>query len=597
MIYVGFLDLNDTSDRTHELLSAIDSYVHTTIVVRKKFLTLCYGKLSGVQDMDEIWESSSSILMGRIFDKTQSRSFGKKDFENLSHMSKEEVLEKIWGKYVYINIRRESLRFEIVVDSTGRLPFFYYSFPNGNVLFSSDIEIIFKIIGQNQEYNWTYLCSYLAYGNSSTVQTPFKNIYELPPACCLEITKNERKTKPFWNPLLAYKKASVCRPKNAVNVLQTTLKPLIEPYKNICVSLSGGLDSAALTYCLKSIKKEEQVLSALNYFHASIKSSNELLHARRVCQETDIELIEVEVSQFLPFDPPLRKQAINPNKPFPGLVSLKCLEVVSNHIPSTDSCIFLSGHGSDHIFMYPPSKQSVSDYIIEKGLTGSKEQLKNIAHFYRDSLFSIFKENVKSLSSYFLFEHLEKKYLKNTQNKLPSWIKKGLHQKISNDFMHPIHEYLPSRILPGKYQQIKLLYEGIASTHMEMDQVNPTCYPFLYEPIVEFALSFPTYTLFEKGYDRYPLRKDVNDYFKTETVWRRDKNQTTGIFQLGVKKNLEYVLDLCLEGQFVKKDLVSREEINKTIMLIANGDNNHLWSFMHLVSVEMFFKYWESKIL
>ena len=91
------------------------------------------------------------------------------------------------------------------------------------------------------------------------------------------------------------------------------------------------------------------------------------------------------------------------------------------------------------------------------------------------------------------------------------------------------------------------------------NQIDPTYYPFLYEPVVEFALSFPTYELFDKGYDRYPLRKAVSEIFKTDTVWRRDKSQTTGLFQLGIKQNLDHVLDICLKGHFVKQGLIDKE--------------------------------------
>lgn len=597
MIYVGLIQVNDTPDRVYELSTILESYTHTSpTVVRKNSLTLCYGKLSNTQDMDGIWENASSVLMGRIFDKVHQCAFGKKEFKNLSPLNKEELLEKIWGRYVYINGNEKASQFEIVIDSTGQLPFFYYPFSDGSILFSSDIEIIFKVLSQKPEINWSYLCSYLIYGNSSAIQTPFKNIYELPPACCLKITRNERKTEPFWNPLRSYK-TSVPQGRDAVGVLQATLKPWIEPYKNICVSLSGGLDSSSLVYCLKDILKEDQTLSALNYFHSSVKSSNELPHARKVCQETGIELIEIDASHSLPFDPYHQKQPLNPNKPFPGLVSLKWEKNIFDNIPSDGSCAFLSGHGSDHIFMRPPSKKSVADYVLEKGLKGSKEQLKNITQFYRDPLFSILKENAMSLGSYFFSRRLGKRNSKNTQDETPDWIKQGVRQKTSPDFMHPIYEHLPLSVLPGKYEQIDALYEGLASIHIEMNQVNPTYYPFLYEPVVEFALSFPTYGLFDKGYDRYPLRQALSSHFKTETVWRRDKSQTTGVFQLGVKNNLEHVLAICLEGQFVKQGLIDREGLYKTIMLISNGDLNHMWPFMHLASLEIFLNCWEENYL
>lgn len=597
MIYVGLIHLNDAPERAHEFSSILESYTHASpTIIKKNSLTLCYGKLLNASDMDEAWENDSSALMGRIFDKEQQRSFEKKDFRNLSHLDKEKVLERIWGKYVYINANEKASQFEIVIDSTGQLPFFYYPFENGNILFSSHIEIIFKALSQKPEYNWSYLCSYLVYGNRSAVETPFKNIYELPPACCLKITKNERKTEPFWNPLGSYK-TSVPQVRDAVGVLQATLKPWIEPYKNICVSLSGGLDSSSLVYCLKDILKEDQTLSALNYFHSSVKSSNELIHARKVCIEAGIELIEIDVSHSLPFDPYHQKQTLNPNKPFPGLVSLKWEQNIFDNIPSDGACAFLSGQGSDHIFMRPPSKKSVADYVLEKGIKGSKEQLKNITQFYRDSLFSILKANAMSLGSHFFSRRLKKRNSKNTQDETPDWIKQGARQKTSLDFMHPIYERLPLSMLPGKYEQIDALYEGLASIHIEMNQVNPTYYPFLYEPVVEFALSFPTYDLFRKGYDRYPLRKAVSDHFKTETVWRRDKSQTTGVFQLGVKKNLEHILALCLEGQFVKQGLIDREGLHKTIMLMSHGDLDHMWPVMHLASLEIFLNCWEENQL
>ena len=56
--------------------------------------------------------------------------------------------------------------------------------------------------------------------------------------------------------------------------------------------------------------KKDQTLNALNYFHSQVKSSNELVHARKVCEETGIELIEIDASNSLPFDPSTTKQPL-----------------------------------------------------------------------------------------------------------------------------------------------------------------------------------------------------------------------------------------------------------------------------------------------
>jgi len=82
MIYVGFIYFNEASDRMSELPTVLESYTQTPpTVINKKNLTLCYGKLSNVQDMDEVWENDSAVLMGRIFDKTHHCAFLKKDFK------------------------------------------------------------------------------------------------------------------------------------------------------------------------------------------------------------------------------------------------------------------------------------------------------------------------------------------------------------------------------------------------------------------------------------------------------------------------------------------------------------------------------------
>lgn len=483
MIYVGIIHFIDASDIIHKLKSVLSAYTNRHTVISKPSITLMCGKLLNTEDIDDIWENESSIVIGRIFDKSKKCSFSKKDFANLTFLNKEEVLLKIWGKYIYIQMCPKSSQFNIVIDLTGQIPFFYHTLPNGNVLFASDIELLIKMLKNKPEYNWTYFCSYLIYGNSSTTYTPFEDIYELPPACCINITKNGKKTEPLWNPLSSYKTQYI-ETKDAVSILQESLTPWIEPYKNICVSLSGGLDSSALVYCLKNILKKDQTLIALNYFHASVKSSNEVVHARKVCKETGIELIELESSDAIPFSIPHNNQLLLPNKPFSGLIAARWNEKISDCISNIGFCSFLSGHGSDHIFMRPPSKKSLADYILTKGFKGYKTQLSNITQFYRDPIYSILKENTLSLISYIFACRFEKRHAQSIIDETPNWIKPTLHLKTSPSFVHPIYQTLPKKIFPGKYNQIDNLYEGLASIHVEMDRINQSCYPFFFNQLL-----------------------------------------------------------------------------------------------------------------
>lgn len=58
----------------------------------------------------------------------------------------------------------------------------------------------------------------------------------------------------------------------------------------------------------------------------------------------------------------------------------------------------------------------------------------------------------------------------------------------------------------------------------------------------------------------------------------------------------KHISEICLEGSFVKQGVIDKDQLHETIELIANGDINYLWPFMHLVSIEMFLKFWDEKV-
>nr|MBA3814412.1 hypothetical protein [Alphaproteobacteria bacterium] len=105
MIYAGILSFGPQSLREEDLKRAIGDFAETSpTVLRKDSLFLCYGKLSNTQDMDDLWENDSSILLGRVFEKERSDALDKETFKEQSLLSTEAVLNQVWGKYVYLNV-------------------------------------------------------------------------------------------------------------------------------------------------------------------------------------------------------------------------------------------------------------------------------------------------------------------------------------------------------------------------------------------------------------------------------------------------------------------------------------------------------------
>jgi asparagine synthase (glutamine-hydrolysing) len=594
MIYLGLWSSQSASTEVSKLTSVIEKFTKSKVsYLKKQCLTIVYGKQCPKRDTDSIWDNDCSILIGRAFSKVKNTLLNSEEFNVLARELGQDLYKNIWGKYVYCHISGNAL--QLVVDLTGQLPCFFYTMPNGDLLFTSHIHLIAKYLSFNLKYNWAYFCSYLFYGSRSSTKTPFIGIEEVPPGCILYANRDNKKIQTFWNPFSTSKKGLVSQ-QNVVDVLKSSLKPVIEPYKNIYISLSGGLDSSALAYCLSEVLNIGQKVTAINYFNSAVESTNELTSARKVCKEIGIDLLEIDTSSNLPFDNFYHEHyGLKPNKPFPGCISLGNQEELQRYLPLDTEGILISGHGSDHIFMMPPTRKGIVDYFItEKGTSNIVGKIKDIAHFYRDSFTSVLAENLISLMFYFCGINPSKTKSKFLRGQSPCWLTRKLHHYKTYEFMHPVYQNLPTHILPGKYEQIDCLYDGLASTHGNLHTSFPEYYPFFSESVVNFALSLPTYDLFQNKYDRYPLRQAISSHFNTQTVWRRDKGETSGIIQLGIKKNLDYVLGLCLEGELVKNGFVDKKELLKIILQLSNGDINDLWYFIHLASIEMFLKGWNN---
>lgn len=599
MIISGIFSHHQGNDAFEKLVSLTEPHIiQDTRIVRNGSLNIIAGKTSLISDQGEVLAAKDSFLAGKVFRKDTYQSFSAKNLESASHNSARSFVDTYWGNYVLIRMNKGKDCVSILRDPVGQFPLFYAQLPEGGVLFSSEISIIYNMLEKFPAFNWNYFSHFLLHTFVTTESTAFDCIFELPHGCELTISASNSKCQ--LNTSLVWDPANYCsgyqgrenKQKEIIDTTSRVIKSWIEGAEGVFLELSGGLDSSALLLLLNQLVDPSQTLKAINKFHP--ESGDERKHARRVSQEVDVELIEFDTSPRLPFTPIPKIHNFHPNWPLVSSNHWKMDADMCSLFGSSKNIAHMSGHGGDHIFLAPPPVKSLSDYLVEQGKNGFSTKLKEISTIYRRPLIPVLGEACKGLLDYSFRRPCRNSLYAITQYKNAPFFNKELFEMDKTIPLHPFFSETRSKMLPGKFALIEGIYSGLSSIKGNFKGVNNTIfYPLFSQPLLELSLSTPTYESYNEDYNRYHFRKAVSDHFKTASVWRKDKAETSGMTQRGVRKNEKYLLDLCLEGVMVKEGLVNKKLLHQGIKDMAMGQGDHLWPIMNLVSAEIFMSYYK----
>jgi asparagine synthase (glutamine-hydrolysing) len=591
MKYLGIIWNNQKNniDALTKVKSFIEKQGSTLTGIENSWISFFYWGQKQCNTSNNIYKSKNSILIGRVFSKSNYKALTQETYNTFSSASTYHWSQDYWGSYIEISYCYEEKTFKALRDPQGVLNFFYIKLPDNNIIFSSEISILYKALSLKAEYDWQYLSSFILYGDAYTQSTFHRSIKELPSGCSLSISRNSNNLKYEWNPLLSTKHT---HPDEIIETLYKSIEAWISPYENIILSLSGGVDSSSLAFCLKKALRPSQKLTAVSIYHSQIKSSNELHYARAVCQETGIGLTEIELSGYLPFSPPKSKTFL-PNKPSTQLLGLNFLEARANILSSFSPYLFVTGYAGDAIFMSSPPIKSIVDYLFQKKISGIFVKIQELSTFYRKPYYEILEECLGAIKEYLTSTQAKNYTIDSEQN--ISWINNGFRENSLSPIIHPaFNNFKTQRILPGKLEHITCICQMLAAGNLQGEAFNGVeyYYPFLDQPIIELALGFPSYDLYSKGYDRFPIRNAISTHFKTTTLWRKDKGNFTAFAQLGLRENLDYIFELTLKGAFVKSQLIDKHKLEAHILRVAAGYKESLQPLTRLIATETFLRAW-----
>jgi asparagine synthase (glutamine-hydrolysing) len=497
--------------------------------------------------------------------------------------------ENYWGRYILISFDEQKKSVTLYRDPQG-LSTLFYLYHKGAFFFSTDIFLLYDALDMKPELNFDYLASFVVSAHNVTTATPFNDIQELHPGAATELAvEGTVFVREFWDPTAiapSWIHDETVFQENLYTTYVKCAQAWVSDTEKVCIELSGGLDSSSIVSVLREIFSDNDI-SALTMFHSAIASSNEVTYAQEVANVFNVPLKTFDSRTTMPFSSKDFPQRLN--RPTTAILNYNCNQEVVNSLGSGWSGEFVSGQGGDHLFMALPFIESIADYIIDKRFKGMAKKCADISSFYRMPYGSLIGKTIRTL---FRYGKSDCRYLLPTFT-FESWMNDRFKEHAKVDLFKPLFWNKLKNVRPGKAQHILSIYQAPLYVDYGYRILGrPALNPLLSQPLVELALSVPTYQAMVDGWDRILFRRAMSKYSQGSYMWRKSKGETSGIIILGIRKNFSNVCELVMDGRFAERGLVDKTILMKNLTELKHGKVDGIWHILNLAVAELWLKSW-----
>lgn len=528
----------------------------------------------------------SGIFMGKMFDRQKNMPafFSASDSQAVVN-DPAMVLKNWWGRYSGALYNKHNKQCTLIRDPQG-LSSLFYIITSQNVLFSTEISMLYDLLEEKPSINLTYFAEYVVGENYASTLTPFHGIKELLPGTGLMYNNGTCSIKTLWD-LSACKGSYITHEKDFEDELLATLKSSIRAWvgesSGVCLELSGGLDSSAVMILLRDILTEDQTIIGVNYFDSKTPSSNEIEHAKSVTNICNAPLHYLDWQDSSLLDP--LPDSWRPDKPSTFLLFYKTGQQLSDLAARNNCSEIMNGQGGDHVFLAPQPIESLADYWLDRGFKGITHPMKELSSANRMPWWELISPMMKNISHYYGV----RKKTSPTQTTFfdPTF-----------NYTHKKHEFYLKKSLnnfyPAKINQVESLFHAAAYADRNQRIFGQTItHPLLSQPIIELALKIPTYQSFNNGYDRIFFRKAVSTLKNPTALWRTTKGETTGSMTKSFVHHADPVHDILLNGRLAKEGFINKEWLNEQMIKIRHGSIDNLWPIMRLLTSQLWLNQWK----
>jgi asparagine synthase (glutamine-hydrolysing) len=492
-------------------------------------------------------------------------------------------MRSYWGAYVAI-WRAEDGTLRILRDPTGAVPCFMARVDGVLWIFSQG-EDLQAVGGTQPAIDWHFVRAFLINNYSVTRFTGLSGVTEVLPGEQATFPPEGAHTFAWaWNGLSLAANREAVTFNDACARLRDTAEACLTAWSgrfdSFAVRLSGGLDSSIVLNILRRCTRK--AVTAVHFVGASYEGY-ELALARAAAGHAGVDLIEtrldpgeVDWRQIVSAAPVLR-----PTKQVFGIAAEARMSEICDRIGA--DCI-MAGHGGDAVFLQRSlAAEVLADHVARSGLgDGFLRSAYASACLQERSVWSVLNALLRPSGA-------------AGDHPPSSPADPDAARSIPDGYL--AHPWLASSsfLPPAKRRQFQSLialanYHSVSGFGARAASVAP----LISQPLLELALRTPAHLAIRGGEDRAIARCAFRDILPPAVIQRTAKGVINHRLLLILRRHLDFVRELVLDGVVAAQDWVDRPAIERMLSpeQLLRGDQ--LDAVLSLVAAEAWTRQWRS---
>jgi asparagine synthase (glutamine-hydrolysing) len=523
------------------------------------YITGSQRGVNGVYDLP----SGQGVILGKLFRQGRAPSgaaditLTAEEAHRIVHTDGRALVADFWGRYVAF-LPSWTGESRVLRDPTGALPCWQMSVDRITIV-SSWLEDLAEVLQLPAEFavDWDVVATLMLMGQFGGKDTALKEVKQILPGEVTTLGRPASSPLVLWNAVDIARRptelASVEAAEQLREIVRHSAMAWASCYQAILLRLSGGIDSSILLNSLCPAVSPDRI-TCINY-HSPGSDSDERAYARLAADRAGVKLIEQPRDDGFQMESVLNVALTPAPGSYLGRMGTGRLDAAAARAHGAGAVF--SGSSGDQIFFEKRRTWPAADFLklhgFRRGFLRTTLDSARLGHvsFWRAARNAVVDQSFRGRTTQDLGRYVTLASLE-ARDRAARTMPRTLHPALLAATDLPIGKFhqVDDLICPGEYYDP---YLRCASPELVT--------PLRSQPLLEFCLSVPTYTLTCGGVGRGLARRAFAGVIPPEIAARRSKGSTQDHVTSILRRSTSFVRELLLDGDLVAQGLLDRAKL------------------------------------